>query len=166
MLFFDTFHFDRSKLLFSACSSGVLCVRPVQAQRPTGDPAADPSDEGSNSACRHPRSGQPHHGVAKAGPQPNHDSLSRGTGRSALQELGHQSDFFFCLRFSGFNRGEELKHFRSLKPNQEVEAVLPPASGATSMFQLAVANNMGGLFKDPFHFLQDGMFIVWVWTLK
>lgn len=55
----------RSHQILSACSSGVLRVRPVQAQRATGDPVAHPGDEGSGSARRPQRSRKsPDHGVA------------------------------------------------------------------------------------------------------
>lgn len=83
MFFFDVFDVERSKPLFSAHPSGVLRVRPVQVQRPTGHPVAPPGDEGPGSARRHQRSGQPHHGVAKTGTPPT-PPTDRGVGRSAL----------------------------------------------------------------------------------
>lgn len=184
MFFFDVFHFDRSKQLSCACSSGVLCVRPVQAQRPTVHPAAHPSDEGSGSACRHQRSGQPHHGVAKPGSQPHlcrmnhHDSRSSVLAAAqwdTLPKLGHQSDFCFYLRFSGVNREGEFyppsKHCRRLKANQEAEAEV--ALLASVCFQHPEPRQRssspppiepGGFFKDPFPSKQDDVFIVWVWT--
>lgn len=79
--------------------TGVLRVRPVQAQRPTGDPVADPGDEGSGPVGGPQRSREsPHHGVAKTGPdwtETHHKSLRQlllGTGPSAF---GHQRVFAF-----------------------------------------------------------------------
>lgn len=160
MFIFDVFHFDRSKKLFSACSSGVLRVRPVQAQRPTVDPAAHPSDEGSGSACRHQRSGQPYHGVAKTGSQPN---LCPTDQRH--REPGHQSQSCFYLRFSGFQREGEfyppLKHFSRLKKTREVEVALLSSHVSAPALHGRYAQ---ALFSNMLFIPGRTTFIAWVRT--
>lgn len=159
--------------ILSAYPTGVLRVRPVQAQRATGDPVADPRDEGSGpvGGSQGPRE-SPHHGVAKTATWTethlclmNHydggSSVPDGASLDIKAFLLSSETFRCYYRRRVFNfffgGGGVSEHFCG--PKSETKAgtggraalqPLIPASGATSVFQLGMTNTNRRIFFIPF----------------